>query len=51
VLSWYWIALWVNRSFQTALGRALREGLPPDETIRADETIYFPAQCEYSGHG
>ncbi|MGH7333564.1 MAG: uridine kinase family protein [Candidatus Rokuibacteriota bacterium] len=41
------MALWVDCSFETALERALRrgqEGLPPDETIRAYETIYFPAQ-------
>ncbi len=41
------IALWVDCSFETALERALRrgqEGLPPDETIRAYQTIYFPAQ-------
>ena len=39
--------VWVDCSFATALERALRrgqEGLPPDETIRAYETIYFPAQ-------
>lgn len=41
------LRLWVECSFQTALERALRraqEGLPPDETIRAYESIYFPAQ-------
>jgi uridine kinase len=41
------LALWVECTFQTALERALQrsqEGLPPDETIRAYETIYFPAQ-------
>jgi uridine kinase len=41
------IALWVDCSFETARERALRrgqEGLPADETIRAYETIYFPAQ-------
>lgn len=39
--------LWVECSFETALERALQrgqEGLPPDETIRAYHTIYFPAQ-------
>ena len=38
---------WLDCTFATALERALRrgqEGLPPDETIRAYETIYFPAQ-------
>jgi len=41
------LALWVDCTFETALERALRrgqEGLLPDETIRAYETIYFPAQ-------
>ena len=40
-------ALWVDCSFETALERALhrgQEGLPPDETIRAYQSIYFPAQ-------
>jgi len=41
------LALWLDCTFETALERALRrgqEGLPPGETIRAYETIYFPAQ-------
>ncbi len=41
------LAFWVECSFETALERAIQrsqEGLPPDETIRAYETIYFPAQ-------
>lgn len=41
------LALWLDCTFETALERALRrgqEGLPRDETIRAYETIYFPAQ-------
>jgi uridine kinase len=41
------LALWLDCTFETALERALRrgqEGLPSDETIRAYETIYFPAQ-------
>jgi uridine kinase len=44
---YYDLAFWVDCSFETALVRALRrgqEGLPPDETIRAYQTIYFPAQ-------
>jgi uridine kinase len=44
---YYNLALWVNRSFETALIRALRreqEGLSPDETIQAYQTIYFLAQ-------
>jgi uridine kinase len=39
--------VWVDCSLETALERALRrgqEGLPPDETIHAYRTIYFPAQ-------
>jgi uridine kinase len=39
--------LWVDCSFETALERALQrgqEGLPPDETIQAYQSIYFPAQ-------
>lgn len=41
------LTFWVDCSFQTALERALKrgqEGLPLDETIRAYQTIYFPAQ-------
>jgi uridine kinase len=39
--------VWIECSFETALRRALRrgqEGLPPEETVRAYETIYFPAE-------
>jgi len=41
------LAVWVECSFPTALARALaraQEGLSPAATIRAYETIYFPAQ-------
>jgi uridine kinase len=41
------LALWVECTFDTALERALGRGqehLPPAETIRAYETIYFAAQ-------
>jgi uridine kinase len=41
------VALWVDCSFETALERPLHRGqggLPPDETIRTYQTIYFPAQ-------
>jgi uridine kinase len=44
---YYDLALWVECSFETALVRALRreqEGLSPDATIRAYQTIYFQAQ-------
>jgi len=37
----------VDCSFETALERAVRrgqEGLPPEETVRAFRSIYFPAQ-------
>ncbi len=43
----YDLSFWVDCSFETALERALQrrqEGLPVTETIRAYETIYFPAQ-------
>lgn len=48
----YDLAVWVECSFETALERALRraqEGLPPAETIRAYQTIYFPAQQLHFG--
>ena len=38
---------WVDCSFETALERAIergQEGLSPAETVKAFETIYFPAQ-------
>jgi uridine kinase len=41
------LKIWVNCTFETALKRVLQrvqEGLSPEETIRAYETIYFPAQ-------
>jgi uridine kinase len=41
------LAIWVDCSFELALDRAIRraqEGLSIEETIRAYETIYFPAQ-------
>ena len=41
------LAIWTDCSFPTALARALKrrqQGLPPAATIRAYETIYFPAQ-------
>jgi uridine kinase len=43
----YDLSFWVDCTFETALERALRrgqEGLPPGETVRDYETIYFPAQ-------
>ncbi|HSC78527.1 MAG TPA: hypothetical protein VLB32_08185 [Candidatus Acidoferrales bacterium] len=43
----YDFSFWIECSFETALERAIRraqEGLPPAETIRAYQTIYFPAQ-------
>jgi uridine kinase len=43
----YDVSVWIDCSFETALERALargQEGLPPEETIRAYRTIYFPAQ-------
>jgi uridine kinase len=41
------LKIWIDCSFETAMERAIargQEGLPPDETRRAFETIYFPAQ-------
>lgn len=41
------IAVWIDCSFRTALARAVargQEGLAPDATVEAYETIYFPAQ-------
>lgn len=41
------LAVWIDCSWDTALERALaraQEGLPPEATIRAYRTIYFPAQ-------
>jgi uridine kinase len=41
------LAFWVDCTFETALERAIergQEGLPPEETIRAYHTIYFPAE-------
>lgn len=41
------LTVWIDCSFKTALARAVQrcqEGLPPEETVRAFETIYFPAQ-------
>lgn len=43
----YDLTVWIECSFETALRRAIvrgQEGLPPAETARAFETIYFPAQ-------
>jgi len=43
----YDLAVWVECSFETALERAIaraQESLPPEETVRAYRTIYFPAQ-------
>lgn len=41
------LKVWIDCSFKTALQRVItrgQEGLPPDETRRAFEVIYFPAQ-------
>lgn len=41
------LKIWIECSFETALERAIargQEGLPPAETRRAFDTIYFPAQ-------
>jgi uridine kinase len=41
------LSFWIDCTFETALERALQrgqEGLPPEETVRDYETVYFPAQ-------
>jgi uridine kinase len=43
----YDVSVWIDCTFRTALQRALgraQEGLPPEATIEAYRTIYFPAQ-------
>jgi uridine kinase len=45
--SYYDLSLWIECGFDTALERAIgrsQEGLPPDATVSAYQTIYFPAQ-------
>jgi uridine kinase len=47
------LSIWIDCSFETALARALRRGqekLSIAETIRAYETIYFPAQMIHLAH-
>ncbi len=39
--------MWVDCSWETALERSVaraQEGLPPAETVRAYQTIFFPAE-------
>ncbi len=46
-ISYYDLSFWIDCSFETALERALargQEGLPQQETVKAYQTIYFPAQ-------
>jgi uridine kinase len=41
------LAVWVDCSWDTALERSVarsQEGLPPEETVRAYRTIFFPAE-------
>lgn len=43
----YDLSCWIECSFETALERAIsrgQEGLPPEDTVAAYRTIYFPAQ-------
>jgi uridine kinase len=43
----YDLSFWIDCSFETALERAIarsQEGLSPEETISAYQTIFFPAQ-------
>lgn len=44
---YYDLSIWIDCGFETALERAIargQEGLPPEPTIQAYRTIYFPAQ-------
>lgn len=46
-LAYYDLSVWIDCSFETALQRAIdrsQEGLPPEATLKAYRTIYFPAQ-------
>jgi len=46
-LPYFDMTVWIECSFETALERAIsrsQEGLSTEETIKAYETIYFPAQ-------
>ena len=41
------LAVWVDCSWETALERSVarsQEGLPPDDTVRAYRTLFFPAE-------
>lgn len=43
----YDVSIWIDCSFETALERAIaraQEALPPEATVSAYRTIYFPAQ-------
>lgn len=45
--NYFGLKIWIECSFETALKRAIsrsQENLSPEETIKAYETIYFPAQ-------
>ncbi len=49
----YDLSVWIDCTFETALERGIargQEGLPPDETASAFETIYFPAQRIHLEH-
>ena len=45
--NYYDLSFWIDCSFETALQRAMargQEGLPPEATLKAYRSIYFPAQ-------
>jgi uridine kinase len=47
IQNYYDLSFWIDCSFETALERAIfraQEGLPPEETVHAYRSIYFPAQ-------
>ena len=51
--AYYDLSVWIECGFETALQRAVKrgqEGLPPQETIHAYRTIYFPAQRIHFAH-
>jgi uridine kinase len=47
LVSNYDLSYWIDCTFETALERAIsraQEGLPPEATVEAYQTIYFPAE-------
>jgi uridine kinase len=45
----YDLSVWIDCSFDAALARAIaraHEGVPPEDTVRAYRTIYFPCEVD-----